>query len=353
MALIGFWSFYEEQCYNNWRLLDPNVGPQENCSRKYYDLYLMAKANGVELRSLDLIEDFGQVDGFLFADFPRMKSDLVKRAFETGKPRVLILEESEVVYPSNWQTENHGLFDKIFTWHDGYVDNKKYFKFNVHYIERVKFKEDLFHKKKLLTLIAGNKCSTHPLELYSKRIEAIRWFEKYHPEDFDLYGRGWDRHVFPMNHRWLKYLNSKKFTRFLRIGHVDYPSWRGEVENKKPVVEKYWFYLAYDNARDIPGYILEKIHDSFFAGTVPIYWGANNVLDHIPGNCFIDKRNFNTYEDLYNYIKTMHVSEYLEYLKNIESFLNGDASYLFTSEYFANTVINVIKKTLLETKANV
>jgi hypothetical protein len=35
----------------------------------------------------------------------------------------------------------------------------------------------------------------HPLELYSKRVEAIKWFEKNHPEDFDFYGIGWDRYV--------------------------------------------------------------------------------------------------------------------------------------------------------------
>jgi hypothetical protein len=33
------------------------------------------------------------------------------------------------------------------------------------------------------------------LELYSKRVEAIKWFEKNHPEDFDFYGIGWDRYV--------------------------------------------------------------------------------------------------------------------------------------------------------------
>ena len=48
------------------------------------------------------------------------------------------------------------------------------------------------------------------------------------------------------------------------------------------------FAICYENARDIPGYITEKIFDCFFAGCVPIYWGgAPNVTDHIPANTFI------------------------------------------------------------------
>jgi len=45
-------------------------------------------------------------------------------------------------------------------------------------------------------MIAGNKRSSHPLELYSERLRAIEWFEKEHPADFDLYGIGWNQNYF-------------------------------------------------------------------------------------------------------------------------------------------------------------
>jgi hypothetical protein len=63
-------------------------------------------------------------------------------------------------------------------------------------------------------------------------------------------------------------------------------------------LEKYKFSICYENARDTPGYITEKIFDCFFAGCVPIYWGANNITDHIPKECFIDKRDFEDYKVL-------------------------------------------------------
>ena len=43
---------------------------------------------------------------------------------------------------------------------------------------------------------------------------------------------------------------------------------------------------------DTPGYMTEKIWDSFKAKTVPVYWGASNIEEYVPKNCFIDYRDF-------------------------------------------------------------
>jgi hypothetical protein len=291
-----------------------------------------------------MIEDFDKLDCFLFSDIPRMKSRLVKKAFATQKPNFLILEECEIVNSENWKLKNHEPFQKIFTWHDGFVDNNKYFKFNVYYIDSSRINKDLSRKQKLCVLIAANKCSNHPLELYSRRREAIRWFEKNHPDEFDLYGHDWDTLTFPLNSR----LNSNKLRFFRKILVPKYPSWKGEIPigDKKSVMEEYRFAICYENARDTPGYIMEKIFDCFFAGTVPIYWGANNVTEHIPAGCFIDKRKFNNYSELYEFMKNMSDRSYLAYLENIEDFLNSEMAYSFSSECFANTIINEIKRSL-------
>jgi alpha(1,3/1,4) fucosyltransferase len=51
-----------------------------------------------------------------------------------------------------------------------------------------KLKFDFTAKNKLCSMIIENKFNFHPLELYTERVKAIRWFEKNHPEDFDLHG---------------------------------------------------------------------------------------------------------------------------------------------------------------------
>ena len=117
----------------------------------------------------------------------------------------LLLFESELIRPDNWNLKAHENFSKIFTWHDEFVDNKKYFKMNFGLSGCVSFVA--FRDKKFCTLMAGNKDVAHKLELYSERKRAIRWFEKNHPEDFEFYGTNWDRYIFrgPL---WIHALNT-------------------------------------------------------------------------------------------------------------------------------------------------
>ncbi|MCG6202759.1 glycosyltransferase family 10 domain-containing protein [Psychromonas antarctica] len=259
----------------------------------------------------------------------------------------LVLVESELIRPDNYQLKKHSYFKKIFTWHDGIVDDKKYYKLNFSHLFPSEINKELSNKKKLFTLIAGNKKS--PIksrdELYSKRVEAVRWFEKYHPEDFDLYGVGWGARRFE-GPKLIRGLNRVPYLgSFYAIctGQV-YPSYQGMVDNKKGVMERYKFSICYENVKNIPGYITEKIFDSFFAGCVPIYWGANNITDYIPATCFIDKRNFDTYEELYEYIVMISDESYMQYLENIEEFLCSQVSYQFTGKGFAEKVVSIISR---------
>ena len=109
-------------------------------------------------------------------------------------------------------------------------------------------------------------------------------------------------------------------------------------------MQNYKFAICYENIKDQNGYITEKIFDCFFAGCVPIYWGAKNITDHIPENCFIDKRKFHTYEELYRYINSMDDITYLSYLDNIEEFLKSSESDPFKAEVFAQTIVTEILK---------
>ena len=260
---------------------------------------------------------------------------------DISKVNFLFLWESSVISPQMYNLELHAKFSKIFTFCDDLVDNQKYFKMNYSYSIPAEINKDIKHKQKFCTLVAGNKAVNHPLELYSKRVEAIKWFENHHLEDFDLYGRGWDR---PSNWFLRKVYNRLPVLRKIlsRLLPKPYPSYRGELAEKIPVLEKYKFAICYENARDIPGYITEKIFHCFFAGCVPIYWGANNIMDYVPENCFIDKCKFATYEELYAYIRNMPDAEYLNYLANIEKYLNSEQIQQFSAQHFADTVIKEV-----------
>ena len=79
--------------------------------------------------TLDMVENFDDMDGFIFLDFPKMKNKYVKKVFETNIPKYLVIFETELIKIDNWKIDNHKLFKKIFTWNDDIIDNKKYFKF--------------------------------------------------------------------------------------------------------------------------------------------------------------------------------------------------------------------------------
>ena len=107
-------------------------------------------------------------------------------------------------------------------------------------------------------------------------------------------------------------------------------------------MKKYKFSIAYENIKDETGYITEKIFDSFFAGCVPIYLGADNITEYIPKNCFIDQRDFKNYDSIYDFMVKMSADDYLNYLNNIDKFLKSDKAQVFKIEYFAKTIVNEI-----------
>ena len=249
---------------------------------------------------------------------------------------VLFTYEPPVVSGITWNLKNHKNFSKVITWNDALVDNRKYFKYS--YVQpdlEQEIKEISFENKKLCTLVAGNKSSRHPLELYSERVRAIEFFERNRPDDFDLYGTGWNKNTIPYVNKFITY-SSKK-----------YKSYRGKVQSKLDTLAQYKFCICYENMKSSDsyhGYITEKVFDCFKAGCVPIYLGEDNVTSYLPENIFIDKRKFGSYVDLLDFIEGMGSEEYNAYINRIKSYLNSDLYYPFT----VNGFIDNFKRILID-----
>lgn len=313
-----------------FNLNDPLLN-RDNCLYSFSALKNRLQTLGYDL-STDDINPPAESEFIIFNEMP--KNPLDRNLFSKS---FLLLFETDLIRPDNWDKHKHLNYKKIFTWNDSFVDNKKYFKFNFSHLFPKAITRVPFEEKKLCTLIAGNKFVYHPLELYTQRLRAINWFDTHHPDQFDLYGIGWNNYLTPS-----KILNKIliKTNLISLIPNKPPKTYRGTVENKNQVMSKYKFSICYENACDIPGYITEKIFDSFFAGCVPVYWGANNIDKHIPKNCYIDKRLFNTYEELYKFLTHMPKETYNNYLDAIEDFLKSPRSNSFQSQYFAETICN-------------
>lgn len=130
-------------------------------------------------------------DAVLFIEWPTLPwilNPYFQEARRLKKKMYLLLMESEIIRPSNFYSPHHKYFEKIFTWKDSIVDERKYIKVCVP--QNIPESLDIapIFDRKLLTLISSHKLHNHSFELYSERIRAIRFFEANAPQDFDLYG---------------------------------------------------------------------------------------------------------------------------------------------------------------------
>lgn len=223
------------------------------------------------------------------------------------KKLVLFMWEPPTVLPKMYEKKVQRAFSKIYTWDDDLVDGKKYHKFFYPSLQAMIDPLPSFEEKKLCAMVVGKHKSKHPEELYSLREKAIEFFESKGPEEFALFGRGWDS---------------------------GYSSYQGAVEDKIETIKQFRFSICFENIRGKKGYITEKIFDCFAAGVVPVYLGASNIEDYVPKDCFIDMRDYPSFEALYPVLKEMSKETYEGYIERIKIFLKSERAALFSSEHF-------------------
>lgn len=340
MTTIAFHNIYQELNQGNRLFMDSNASIGDDLLLPFVMLGQVAAAQGITVATLPTLLP-ATIDAYVFIDMPDPASLPFQQALSSSKPLYLIVLESPLVRPQNYDPANHGYFRRIFTYNDAQIDSDRFIKLNYSFCMPSSIPMNLLPKKKLCVMIAGYKSSRHPQELYGERLAAIKWFELNHPEDFDLYGVGWDKGR--LGRRLPQWLASR-IGWLGRLGAPDVPLYRGRVERKRDVMGRYRFALCYENIKDVPGYITEKLFDAFFAGTVPVYLGADNITDHVPADCFIDLRKFPDYSSLYEELSGMTDKRYLEYLEKIEEFINGKEGRSFSCEAFAETILAEIKR---------
>ena len=310
-----------------------NKGNRDNCFDPYIKLKNKFKEHGVDLNTSDLSTKNSVL--FEIHQDAQLKTDSVNN--------YLMMFETDFVAPLNQNAKVLNKYKKIFTWRDDIVDHQRYIKFNFPNPIVIPVISGFKDRPDFCCLIAGNKSVKMPkeLNLYLERIKTIRWFELYYPTQFNLFGVDWDLPVVPagMNGKILK-----KIFRFLSsyLQMKPFPSYKGRIDHKSQVMSTHRFSICYENVANQNGYITEKIFDSFFSGCVPVYWGARNINNYIPENCFIDRCYFSSHEDLYQYLCSVDEKRFIEYQTNIVSFLTSHEANQFSSEYFADKVVKEI-----------
>jgi len=258
---------------------------------------------------------------------------------ESDLPRYLVALENPYINRFNDDRDYFRQFRRAFTWNPKFFDlgnvtpilvpNQIAWEPLKPFAER-----DLF-----ACMINANKGFSHELacDLYQERLHVIRWYEQHAPDQFALYGMGWNKPARGLG-AWSKLRRRIERLRSQLYGYKPFPSYRGEVRQKREVMRRCKFAYCYENVRDLSNYVTEKIIDSLLAGCVPIYWGADNVGELIPAECFIDRRQFFDMPSLHAHLESIDARRYAEYQEAIVAFLSSEAARCFSAEHFAGIV---------------
>jgi alpha(1,3/1,4) fucosyltransferase len=262
-------------------------------------------------------------------------------------PKYLVASENPHINPLNCDVEYCSQFKKVFSWnpHIASLPNGILVMVPNELIVKT---TPAFHERPLLVaLINANKRFPKELDgdLYEERIKLIRWYEMHQPKSFGLFGRGWDKPspAFTFAEKFSRRINRLKTQIY---GYRPYPSYRGSINAKFEAYGHAKFGICYENTRDLTNYITEKIFDCMMEGCIPVYWGANNVLDFIPKDCFIDRRDFANTTVLHDFLNSIDETAYAQYQFNMAHFLASSQVKPFKAETFVSRIINVISQDL-------
>ena len=328
-------------------LFDP--GARDNCCEPYIRWKQACTALGYEVEGLRE-QPLEQCEWLVVWDAWSFEPSLVERVrrlagrgrrevFEeierlgSRRPKLaLMLFEPPSIVTANADRTIHRKFDVVFTWSPELLAEDPSFYKQIYLPSPTNFPHVRalpFSEKKLLVDVSSWKFSSHPRELYSERRRTIRWFEEHYPDDFDLYGLGW-------NPRFSDFLRQKIRRPILKW--EQYKSYRGPVGNKAELFPKYKFSLVYENIAE-PSFISVKIFDCLRSDCIPVYLGAPDIEKHVDAGAFVDRRNFRSNEELGRYLASMTEAEYEGYRDAVRHYLAGDKFPRFLSENFAHLMI--------------
>ena len=186
--------------YNNNLLFDEfNFNSnRDDCLRPWIELKKSLNEKNIDIDTVDLcpISDANIV---FFINVPNENDSFYIQSINQNKIIFCVITELGFIHKNNLKLDLINSFNKVFTYQSDLVNNLNIFKINYSFDfnRRLKtFPNIPFHERKLFSsLIAGNKVLNHRNELYTARVQIIKWFKENYPSQLHLYGRGWNQKI--------------------------------------------------------------------------------------------------------------------------------------------------------------
>ena len=115
----------------------------------------------------------------------------------------------------------------------------------------------------------------------------------------------------------------------------------GRVKNKIKFLSNYKFSICFENSKS-QGYITEKLYDAFEAGTIPIYYGDDTILDIINNKSYIHIRDKSEFDEKIELIKKIEQNDtlYEEIIK--EKIVIDDNRYQKEEQKYKDFIYHII-----------
>jgi len=170
--------------------------------------------------------------------------------------------------------------------------------------------------KRVVVINGSHNPRSRNREQYSLRIEAMAELSKIGV--VDLYGMGWNR-WWSRSALWLPYWLNRRAIMSI---------YKGSCKSKFEVLQNYEFCLCFENMA-MDGYITEKIFDCLYAGTIPLYKGAPDILEYIPGEVFMDCSQYSTWTEMWRAAASLPSAKLAEMREAGRVFLQSDKAKKF------------------------
>ena len=307
---------------------------RHNPTRMHVVLRDTFAASGMELHTADVNSE-RKIDFEIHLEARRVPED--------GVPRFLIALENPLINPLNADRSHLSRYLRVFTWNPSLFDLDNVVPIRVPNRIEPMLPFPAFGKRpRFACMINANKLfrKSVPGDLYLERLRTIHWYERHHPELFDLWGLGWGKPspAYDLAGRLRRGLQRVR----MGCGWRPFPSWRGEVADKADVYRTTRYAICYENNSSVPGYVTEKLFDALVHGCVPVYWGPEDIGNYVPERCFIDRRRFGATAELHGFLARIDEARYSVYQRDIADWLSSDAARQFSDEAYAETVVRTI-----------
>ena len=220
----------------------------------------------------------------------------------TNGLKVLILWESSVTKPQNYQSDNIQDYDLIFTPSSQWIAGENVFSFiwpqgkqrslDVNQAEFLsRDSRPVVFQNKKVSLIEG--------EMYSLRRALLKEFD----EELVVYGKGWNSKIQTLMGVFAAFKNSFGVDGSLKAFRLENlwiqpKDYRGHVSDKTRELKKFQFNIVVENSLD---YISEKLFESLWAGCCVLYVGPPLQDFGIPKVALECQPNVKSLKDMYHY----------------------------------------------------